>query len=180
MKRCSGCNRLIEAIAGTSFNRKTGTDDGLQPWCRECDFNQKGAEKHGWKNFARRLDETGEMHLWTRERYEQLMDDFTCHYCGTFCPRWSQGYWVDRIDNDIGYRPDNCLPACKPCNFKKTNDGPEQFHLYMQPLLARYGRGKIPWGKISAKFSELRAPDLSQFVVPDPQIELPLALGGRR
>lgn len=180
VKRCSGCSRLIEAIAGTSFNRKDGTEDGLQPWCRECDFLQKGEERHGWKNFVRRLDERGESHLWVRADYERVMclapeGAYHCHYCGTLCPRWSQGYWVDRVDNDIGYRPDNCLPCCKPCNFRKSSDGPEQFHLYISELIKRYGRGRIPWAKVSVKFKELRAPDLTRFVVPDPQLSLLLS-----
>lgn len=174
VKRCQGCRRLLEVHAGTSFNLKEGSADGLQPYCRECDYNQKGESRHGWKNFQRRLIETGELHLWTQDAYETMMGDYRCHYCGTLCPRWGAGYWVDRIDNDIGYRPDNCVAACKPCNFRKSNDGPEQFHFALTALLTRYGRGKIPWAKVSAKFKECKAPDLSRYVVADPQ----LALGG--
>lgn len=39
-----------------------------------------------------------------------------CTYCGV-CP--SQGNGIDRVDNDQGYVPYNCVAACWPCNRMK-------------------------------------------------------------
>jgi hypothetical protein len=30
-------------------------------------------------------------------------------------------YGVDRVDNALGYVPDNCVPSCKPCNAAKNS-----------------------------------------------------------
>ena len=37
-----------------------------------------------------------------------------CIYCGT-----EENMGVDRINNDIGYQKNNCLPACGPCNMAR-------------------------------------------------------------
>lgn len=37
-----------------------------------------------------------------------------CHYCGKSGPNG-----IDRINNMFGYRLDNCVPACKHCNYVK-------------------------------------------------------------
>jgi len=51
-----------------------------------------------------------------------------CHYCGkpphqVWKGKASTGNYtymgVDRVDNSIGYRPENCVPCCKICNYAK-------------------------------------------------------------
>lgn len=41
---------------------------------------------------------------------------FVCPYCDTPSKQVS----VDRINNEIGYQPDNCLLVCTPCNLLKS------------------------------------------------------------
>jgi hypothetical protein len=52
-----------------------------------------------------------------------------CHYCGTspyqiYHPNRSNGEYVyngiDRVNNDLGYIPDNCVPCCGYCNWMKS------------------------------------------------------------
>jgi hypothetical protein len=68
-----------------------------------------------------------------------------CHYCGTppsnvanadyksptYKHRHSIGEYVysglDRVDNSIGYTPDNVVPCCKKCNQAKCKLGLEEF-----------------------------------------------------
>ena len=56
-----------------------------------------------------------------------------CHYCGS-SPK--VGYHqltpvplngVDRVDPDLGYTPENCVPACSTCNKLKSNRPVEDF-----------------------------------------------------
>lgn len=48
-KRCPRCTRLLRVVIGESFNRKTDSIDGLQPWCRECDAkNKNDIESTDW------------------------------------------------------------------------------------------------------------------------------------
>ncbi len=40
-----------------------------------------------------------------------------CFYCG----EKNENMSIDRIDSDVGYFFENCLPCCIPCNFMKFN-----------------------------------------------------------
>lgn len=78
-----------------------------------------------------------------------------CHYCGI---QWSSEYpktiytknaprknlvgkmklngtykhnGIDRVDSDIGYVSDNCVPCCKDCNFAKQRMSKEAFMLWI-------------------------------------------------
>ena len=44
-----------------------------------------------------------------------------CNYCN------EDGGGVDRVDNDIGYILNNCVPCCKTCNWMKTNNTLDEF-----------------------------------------------------
>lgn len=38
-----------------------------------------------------------------------------CHFCG------GGGFGIDRIDNNVGYIKDNCVPCCTICNKMKSD-----------------------------------------------------------
>lgn len=50
-----------------------------------------------------------------------------CYYCGHEAPADGYGYRVDRLDNTKGYEKGNVVACCKPCNFAKCADTPEEF-----------------------------------------------------
>lgn len=59
-----------------------------------------------------------------------------CHYCGAepsqiYKPKRHNGEYVyngvDRVDNEIGYFPDNCVPCCGYCNWMKSAAGVDDF-----------------------------------------------------
>ncbi len=46
-----------------------------------------------------------------------------CYYCND--PLKAVGF--DRLDNEIGYTEENCVPCCIDCNFMKRSFGIERF-----------------------------------------------------
>lgn len=168
-KFCPSCQRTLIVQIGTTFNRKRGPSDGLQPWCRECDGRNKFARKNGWKNFRRRLEEIGATSSWTQVKYESLMmsTDYHCHWCGNPVDEWSQGYWVDKLSASRGYESTNCVPCCWPCNEEKSNKNPEAWHAQIADVLRRYPRGKVPWNELSPKHRHVSqvVPSLNEYVI---------------
>ena len=53
------------------------------------------------------------------EAYAILVNQ-PCFYCGG--PLNETGTGLDRIDNSLGYSPDNVLPCCRSCNRVKGDD----------------------------------------------------------
>ncbi len=66
-----------------------------------------------------------------------------CYYCGNQpdCVSRRSGTYgeykhntIDRVNNELGYIPDNCVPCCYTCNSVKSNKTLEQFKSYVQIL----------------------------------------------
>lgn len=51
------------------------------------------------------------------EEYSQIVASGLCIYDQQPLPK--QGSGIDRLDNQIGYVPGNCVPCCASCNSKK-------------------------------------------------------------
>jgi site-specific DNA-methyltransferase (adenine-specific) len=182
-KRCPQCKRWLRVEVNRSFNAKARTGDGLQPWCRECDTRNKYGEHNGWKNFRRALETRGkgEERLWTKQLYHDMMrrfstpgdDRFRCRWCTQPVSEYGGTYWVDRIDNDMGYLPHNCQPACKPCNFMKSNSHPAEWEKQLEGLMVRH-RGNIVWSAVSPKWTHISKsiPNLESYVVRSEQNEM--------
>jgi hypothetical protein len=172
-KLCPRCGVLLRVLVGVTFNRKTDSADGLQPWCRRCDHLNKRNPDNGWRNFHRILP-AHEAALWTETAYLAMMGDFRCHTCGANVCEWSGGYWVDRISNKRGYLAGNCRPCCWGCNRLKSNRNPESFEWDVRAYVERYGRGRVPWDQIQpgVEHTADNAPDLSEHAVPTKQIGL--------
>jgi len=212
MKHCPGCDRHLwvalpssldeipdgyfgrkkkgEQRAPISFNRKLGTFDGLQPYCLECDWNGKATIEEAWNRFCDVLEkEPANKALWSFELYEQKVGpDPHCQWCGSRCRDWGIGFWIDRQHNDDLHHPNNCVPCCSPCNFRK---GQQEYEVYattfLRPVIKACpqfptGMGQCPWGQVphssypsnGRKFRRVYPPDLSAYVVSDPQMRLAL------
>jgi hypothetical protein len=51
----------------------------------------------------------------------------TCTYCG-YTPEWPKNrIGIDRVDNNKGYVPENCVPCCFDCNSAKKEKTLEEF-----------------------------------------------------
>lgn len=76
-----------------------------------------------------------EFHL-TKSEFRSLTKE-DCYYCGmepsnAYTPKKGQNgsytySGIDRIDNNIGYTIDNCVPCCKQCNRAKSSLTQEDF-----------------------------------------------------
>ena len=101
------------------------------PVCRNCsdiNFNALSCYKRLYDEYYRSS--------WRRHlSFSLTLNDFIllvrnkCYYCSTEnsnCLSLKNGrklYYngIDRIDNDIGYQPTNCVSCCKQCNFSKRD-----------------------------------------------------------
>jgi len=64
----------------------------------------------------------------SKEEYTNLVSQ-KCHYCDSVT-----AIGIDRVDNSIGYRLDNCVPACNLCNLTRNNLYTyEEFYKYIVP-----------------------------------------------
>lgn len=166
--RCSGCERWL-VVNSETFNQKRAGADGIQPWCRECDTMQKSEGPKGWKRFESvlRADDPQSLRLWSREIYVTFMTGhkWQCAYCGGDVTQWSQGYWIDRVHNERGYAPDNCVPCCKPCNFEKGDKSHVHYlRQVSQTIESHGGRGYVNWAEVSKRYKRTTPPDLSRWV----------------
>jgi len=71
---------------------------------------KRGAEK---RNFIWELTDDEFNSFWNSK----------CHYCGEYI----DGVGIDRMDSNIGYLKDNCVPCCTPCNTIKSSLNKEDF-----------------------------------------------------
>lgn len=55
----------------------------------------------------------GLKHALTQQEYESMLAE-SCVYCG------GSAGGVDRLNPKVGYLPDNCVPACRRCNARKS------------------------------------------------------------
>lgn len=62
----------------------------------------------------------------------EAMSALCCHYCGKDGPNG-----IDRIDNQIGYTKENCVPACKHCNYVKGDLSREDFATWTNRFIAK-------------------------------------------
>ena len=71
----------------------------------------------------------------TKDEFRRLTSQ-NCHYCNSEPTQISKklkynGYYtyngIDRIDNNIGYIFDNCVPCCSQCNYAKKDVEYDEF-----------------------------------------------------
>lgn len=62
-----------------------------------------------------------------------------CHYCGTEI----NGVGIDRVDNNNGYRMDNCVPCCTKCNTYKMKDSTSDFFSHIKQIYEHSNLNKL-------------------------------------
>src|SRR5260221_440604 len=71
--------------------------------------------------------------------YFKCITQQDCFYCGI---EPKQSIWdyiyngIDRIDNALGYTPDNSRPCCRTCNVAKRNLTEQEFYAWIDRLVA--------------------------------------------
>lgn len=57
-----------------------------------------------------------------------------CRYCG-FAPNWPESrVGIDRVDNNKGYIPGNCVPCCFTCNSAKKELSEKEFFEWIKRI----------------------------------------------
>ena len=118
-KRCYKCKKILSI---GSFSKDASRKDGLNNKCKECDKKwqdeydktpdrrfsvYKRDSKKGKRNYEFSLTKKQFMSFWGKK----------CYYCGERI----NGVGIDRVDNNIGYEIDNCVPCCGKCNRMKMS-----------------------------------------------------------
>lgn len=76
----------------------------------------------------------------SRDKFVAMVQ-MVCHYCGT-APAQRVGKYrfvyngIDRQNNALGYREDNCVPCCGRCNVAKSDSSYEDFMKWRANLVA--------------------------------------------
>ena len=72
----------------------------------------------------------------TKPEFKQLLSSL-CHYCYAE-PSPVNG--IDRVDNDAGYTPENCVPCCKLCNRAKADLPIEDFLAWLAQIAIAHAK----------------------------------------
>lgn len=118
--RCK-CGKVKEIFEGNLLQKNS-------KGCRTCTHRwQLGPVEAGFRKVLRfyktTLKDRGLTWQLTDDQCKELMIR-NCFYCGTAPSRSKQSLdfaynGIDRVDNSIGYALENCVPACRICNFMK-------------------------------------------------------------
>ncbi|NDB82209.1 MAG: hypothetical protein EB127_05625 [Alphaproteobacteria bacterium] len=135
IRSCIKCTRDFDVFK-TKFNK-----DSMH--CLDCttkqniqDKKREGRERNYMKEHLKNLENHyrnyivsstkrghGDFQL-NFEEFQQLVTK-PCHYCNLIKEDEANG--IDRVNNDIGYTKENCVPACWRCNRMKHFYHPEFF-----------------------------------------------------
>jgi hypothetical protein len=89
-------------------------------------------EMNAWKSQVRERNLTTVL---TLDDYKSLVTA-PCYYCGEMpssdphvkhMSLETKKNGIDRLNNDVGYEPGNCVSSCKWCNWDKSDQSYEQF-----------------------------------------------------
>ncbi len=94
--------------------------------------------KEVWRNIQRNAALKKTLFTLSQQEVEQMVIQ-PCYYCGFYSKYKFIG--IDRIDNNKGYIPGNCIPSCKMCNMMKSTNHPNIF-LDKISLICSYRQNK--------------------------------------
>jgi len=100
MKKCSKCKEFKKS---NEFYKNSYNKDGLQSWCKECQYKRTNYYKIRWEILLR--------------------DNFTCQYCGR-TPQDGAKLRVDHIipkSKDGDFDKNNLITSCEICNLGKSD-----------------------------------------------------------
>lgn len=126
---CSKCNKEIK-YRSVELKKISGL-------CKSCSAKKqikinskpkttKRSFERNYNNF-KRLSSKKHTFKITYEQYLTFCNNSKCHYCHSIIKRsetgnkHGQGYYLDRMDNNIGYVFSNVVNCCTRCNFGKSD-----------------------------------------------------------
>lgn len=157
-KICFSCKEMKPIDA---FGNRAKSKDGLQYSCKEC---RNGKNKLYWENLSdiktkQRMEyfsnwskntlkgryrvykggakQRGISFSLTRDEFETFWQK-PCSYCGDAI----KSIGIDRVDNDVGYTIENCIPCCERCNKMKLQLGFDEFIEHCKRIAAKFSSTK--------------------------------------
>lgn len=148
--RCSNCGKN---------SIRTTSEIKTEQVCRNCWLLPKGqaAFNRLYQTYQKVALKNGREFSLTKPEFKELTGG-DCHYCyhpPRLCrypgkseskakkkSQWGE-YWyngIDRKNNAVGYRSDNCVPCCFICNRAKGSMGYDEFLDYLKQLVDSHVR----------------------------------------
>lgn len=156
---CNGCHKFLpenafDKLCTGKLNEGTHKTN-LQSRCKECSKKQRyewheNTKSHLFDLVNRARRRSREFLLspdWAVKQYK--LQKGMCYYTGipmtTYQGKgklWSNAS-IDRINNDIGYTPDNCILCCNGFNLMKNTLPIEALVFMCQEFLKRYNNNEL-------------------------------------
>jgi len=126
------CGRLINVRPG---NLRSGNTKSCGCYQRRRASEGNKLEKSTLRKLLKRYSGSAKNRnlpfFLTLDQFELLVSS-SCHYCGdspsrdiclktAFSVERIKFNGIDRMDNSLGYTPDNCVPCCTRCNYMKRD-----------------------------------------------------------
>ena len=145
IKRCTKCNKEKPI---SEFSKEKNGQFGVRGDCKSCNSKRVSSYNKNrpdivdirrvynksdkgifnrYKSDANRRSRNYEFSI-TFEQFSNLINK-ECHYCPT-----SPSRGVDRVDNELGYIIENCVPCCKTCNEMKMDKSIEEFYSHIEKI----------------------------------------------
>ena len=127
-----GCNQKMIASSIGKNNQLPRNDSGLNKLIRTYKHSAKQ------RNYIFNLN---------REDFKKLTS-MDCYYCGIEPKQESVNYHklgiyyyngLDRIDPNLGYSIENCLPCCQRCNIGKWKNNKKEFEEWIKTVYFNLG-----------------------------------------
>lgn len=150
-RACSKCHKVYE-LNNDNFFRHSQRKDGFHSWCKPCckAGNQRSLEKK-YSTFEGRITtflrtcknsskKRGHEFNLTRQDFIDMWEaqEGLCAYSGiklNLAPNTTTSVSVERIDNTIGYTPENTVLVAKAINSMKSNLTGEEFYDFCKSVV---------------------------------------------
>ena len=149
-KICTGCNETKDV---SCFYKDKKASDGLCFRCKDCNkaaskaYREANRDKVNAYHKAHSQSQRGRYNSYksgAKRRslpFELSFDEFmifwqaNCHYCGDQIATIG----IDRIDSNVGYSLENCVPCCARCNYVKLDYDIEETNMHILKMLKHQG-----------------------------------------
>lgn len=129
LKKCFRCG---EWLSLDNFWKSSSQKDGYSGECKKCSYSSKENRYNIYKKNAKKRNIDFQL---TKEDFYKLTS-LKCHYCGDI----NEYNGIDRIDSNLGYIKENCVPCCEYCNKMKLNYSIDFWLNHIKKVLNYYGK----------------------------------------
>ncbi len=128
LKRCYRCKKWLTL---DNFWKSSSQKDGYSGECKNCSSHSKENRYNIYKKNAKKRGLNFNI---TKEEFYYLTSQ-ECYYCGDL----NEYNGIDRINSDLDYSMENCVPCCEYCNKMKLNYSIDFWLNHMRKILNYYG-----------------------------------------